>query len=114
VAKLKTDLLDNRSLAILSETFKLLTYQTLVFGQPLNPGESGIFSLSHESLLQRDGVCRPRSAGTQRRGESHGGEVGSPLEGGGQEYEQASRRRASVHERGAATARRSSASQPVL
>jgi FRG domain len=35
LAKLRTDLLDNRSLAILLETYKLLICYTLVFGQPL-------------------------------------------------------------------------------
>jgi RNA polymerase sigma factor (sigma-70 family) len=37
LAKLRTDLLDNRSLAILLETYKLLICYTLVFGQPLSP-----------------------------------------------------------------------------
>jgi hypothetical protein len=36
LAKLRTDLLDNRSLAILLETYKLLICYTLVFGQPLS------------------------------------------------------------------------------
>jgi hypothetical protein len=36
LAKLRTDLLDNRSLAILLETYKLLVCYTLVFGQPLS------------------------------------------------------------------------------
>jgi hypothetical protein len=38
LAKLRTDLLDNRSLAILLETYKLLICYTLVFGQPLSRG----------------------------------------------------------------------------
>ena len=35
MARPRTDLLDNRSLAILLETYKGLIYWTLVFGQPL-------------------------------------------------------------------------------
>jgi hypothetical protein len=47
LAKLRTDLLDNRSLAILLETYKLLICYTLVFGQPLSSTLSIYRNLRH-------------------------------------------------------------------
>jgi hypothetical protein len=58
LAKLRTDLLDNRSLAILLETYKLLICYTLVFGQPLSHllDEQGhALGFVHQSGLEFDG-----------------------------------------------------------
>jgi hypothetical protein len=45
LAKLRTDLLDNRSLAILLETYKLLICYTLVFGQPLREARASVWTM---------------------------------------------------------------------